>query len=103
LYSVFLPKYDQKMMITRHLIATGQVQRVGYRQFLYENALKLGCTGWVRNRADGTVEALIHGTADAVDRLLDLARRGPRHAQVEGMAVTPAEGSYAKFEIRSTA
>lgn len=91
------------MEITRHLIATGRVQGVGYRQFLYESALELGCTGWVRNRADGTVEALIHGTADAVDRLLEIARRGPAGARVEGIAITPAEGRYAQFEIRPTA
>ena len=91
------------MGVTRHLIATGRVQRIGYRQFLYENALALDCTGWVRNRADGTVEAVIHGTADDVDRLLEIARRGPAHAQVEGIAITPAEGSYALFEIRPTA
>lgn len=91
------------MGITRHLNATGRVQRVSYRQFLYAHALELRCTGWVRNRADGTVEAVIHGSADAVDRLLEAARRGPPGAQVEGITVTAAAGSYAQFEIRSTA
>ena len=91
------------MRITRHLIATGHVQGVGYRQFLYRIALELGCTGWIRNRADGTVEAVIHGTADAVDRLLETARRGPPAARVEGIATTAIEGSYAQFEIRPSA
>lgn len=91
------------MDITRHIIVTGTVQRVGYRQFLYENALNLNCSGWVRNRADGTVEAVLSGTANAVSRLLEMARRGPPHALVEAIAVTPAKAIYSQFEIRPTA
>ena len=91
------------MEVTRHLILTGTVQGVGYRQFFYANALHLNCTGWVRNRADGTVEAVISGPANAVAQLLEMARRGPRHALVEAIAVTPTEGTNAQFEIRSTA
>ena len=85
------------------MIASGRVQRVGYRQFLHERALALGCAGWVRNRADGTVEAVIYGTAEAVEQLLAAARRGPTHAHVEAVAIAPAEGIYAQFEIRPTA
>jgi acylphosphatase len=91
------------MGATQHLIVTGAVQGVGYRQFLRQNAIKLGCTGWVRNRADGTVEAVINGTSNAVAQLLEKARHGPRFARVDAIAVTSAEGSFAQFEIRPTA
>ena len=91
------------MGATRHLIVTGTVQGVGYRQFLYANALELNCTGWIRNRAVGTVEAVVGGAADAVAQLLELARRGPRHARVQAIAITASEGCYTQFEIRPTA
>jgi acylphosphatase len=91
------------MKITRHLIVKGRVQGVGYRQFFYVNALKLACTGWVRNRVDGTVEAVAHGTPEAVDRLIAIAHRGPRHAQVAEIAITPADGIFTEFKISSTA
>ncbi|MEO7726712.1 MAG: acylphosphatase, partial [Burkholderiales bacterium] len=91
------------MHIARHLIATGRVQGVGYRQFLYRQALELDCTGWARNCADGTVEAVIAGAADAVNGLLEAARRGPPGAKVERITVREIEGSYAQFEIRPSA
>jgi acylphosphatase len=94
---------ETRSMITRHFVARGRVQGVGYRQFIYRNALTIGCMGWVRNRADGTVEAVIHGSPQAVEQLLDAARRGPRGARVEAIEVTPAEGSHNTFEIRPTA
>ncbi len=91
------------MRITRHWIATGRVQGVGYRQFIYRSALELGCTGWVRNRADGTVEAVVQGPAPAVEKLLVNARLGPRGAKVDEITAAAAAGEYTQFEICPTA
>ncbi len=69
-------------MIAKHLIIAGQVQNVGYRDWLRETARKIGLAGWVRNKRDGTVEALIAGEADAVEEVVRACRRGPRLAIV---------------------
>lgn len=69
-------------MIAKRLLITGRVQGVGYRDWLVQQAEALGVDGWVRNRLDGSVEALIAGDADAVEELARLCRRGPRSAQV---------------------
>ena len=68
------------MAVTRRLIATGRVQGVGFRQFVLRIAHELNVTGWVRNRADGTVEAIVCGDAAAVEAMIDRARRGPAGA-----------------------
>ncbi len=90
--------------VTRHLRITGRVQGVGYRWSMAQQAQALGITGWVRNRRDGSVEALACGPADAVQALIDWARRGPVMARVEGVTVTEmAMGeSMAGFEQRGT-
>lgn len=77
----------------------GRVQGVGYRAWLAEEAERLGLGGWVRNRRDGSVEALVSGPAEAVDRLVELAGRGPRPAAVESIDRTvlddpSGEGSF---------
>ncbi len=60
----------------------GQVQGVGYRAWVEEQALTCGLEGWVRNRVDGSVEALFAGPADIVMQVVALCRRGPRHRPV---------------------
>jgi len=72
-------------MIARHLIISGRVQGVGYRDWLVASARKLGLAGWVRNRREGTVEAVIAGDADAVEELIRACGRGPRLAVVTGI------------------
>jgi len=72
----------------RRLRITGHVQGVGYRAALATEAARLGLAGWVRNRFDGSVEALISGPASSMDALLSWARRGPPMAGVENVAVT---------------
>lgn len=69
-------------MNAKRLVISGQVQGVGYRAWMVDKARSLGVTGWVRNRPDGAVEALIAGEQAAVEELCRLCRRGPRAAEV---------------------
>lgn len=78
-------------MSSKRLVIAGRIQGVGYRAWMVEQAMTLGIDGWVRNRSDGTVEALISGTADAVEELARACRRGPRFAQVETIIEEIAE------------
>jgi acylphosphatase len=82
----------------RHLFISGRVQGVAYRASMVREAQRLGVTGWVRNRADGSVEAMVAGSAEQVAAIMNWARRGPSNAQVEHVAVEPGEGAFAGFE-----
>ncbi len=78
----------------RRLVVHGEVQGVGFRWACAHEAEGLGVHGWVRNRPDGTVEIAVEGAAGPVQRLVEWARHGPRHARVERVEVTeePPEG-----------
>lgn len=69
-------------MAAKRLVIAGRVQGVGFRAWMQERAQALGLSGWVRNRVDGTVEALVAGDVASVEELLRLCRRGPRMAEV---------------------
>jgi acylphosphatase len=69
-------------MSAKRLIINGRVQGIGFRAWMVEKATALGLSGWVRNRLDGSVEALVAGDTAAVEELLRLCRRGPRMAEV---------------------
>jgi acylphosphatase len=69
-------------MRAKRLVIAGRVQGVGYREWMVREAQRLGVSGWVRNRPDGSVEALVYGGVDAVEELLRSCRRGPRMAAV---------------------
>jgi acylphosphatase len=69
-------------MTAKRLLINGRVQGVGYREWMVAKARDLGVSGWVRNRLDGSVEALVAGDVAAVEELSRLCRRGPRMAQV---------------------
>ena len=69
-------------MNCKRLILNGRVQGIGYRDWMVQKARDLGVSGWVRNRLDGSVEALVAGDTAAVEELLRLCRRGPRMAEV---------------------
>ena len=91
------------MKITRHLIVHGRVQGVGFRERMRMQAERAGVTGWVRNRRDGTVEAILHGLPEDVAGLVEWARRGPPAAQVTHVDVEEASGEYGSFDWRPTA
>jgi acylphosphatase len=78
------------MGVTYLVRVTGRVQGVGYRDGLCSEALAQGVTGWVRNRRDGSVEALLQGEPGAVEAVIAWARRGPPAARVTGVAADPA-------------
>jgi acylphosphatase len=85
-------------MAARQLRIHGRVQGVGYRWSMAHQAQSLGITGWVRNRRDGTVEALVAGSEDMLDAIIDWARRGPAGARVTAVEVTAAAGEFFTFE-----
>ncbi|HJZ21569.1 MAG TPA: acylphosphatase [Bradyrhizobium sp.] len=69
----------------------GRVQGVGYRYWLEQQAVARGLEGWVRNRRDGTVEALLAGPTDVVSAMIASCRRGPASARVDGVAEESAD------------
>jgi len=88
--------------MAKHLLISGRVQGVGFRYSMAEEAERLGVTGWVRNRRDGTVEAVVDGAIDAVDALVAWARRGPRSARVTDVRVSESADTFSRFEMRPT-
>jgi acylphosphatase len=68
--------------VARHLVIHGHVQGVFYRESMRREAERLGLSGWVRNRSDGTVEAHVEGTPEAVEAIFAWAGRGPVDARV---------------------
>jgi acylphosphatase len=84
---------------TLHLVIHGHVQGVFFRESMRVEAAGLAITGWVRNRGDGTVEAMVQGDAAAVDALVDWARHGPSMASVERLDIEQGEGSFSSFEV----
>ncbi len=84
-----------------HAVVRGDVQGVGFRWFVIDEARPLGLRGWVRNRADGTVELTAEGERPQLETLLTAARRGPRGARVTAVDVEWAEarGDLGSFEL----
>jgi len=90
------------MLSARRIVVSGRVQGVGFRFFVERAAHAEGVGGWVRNLADGRVEALVEGDAEAVDRVEQKIRRGPPGARVDKVDVhdePPAAGGR-HFQIR---
>ena len=90
-------------MICRHLAITGRVQNVFYRDWLVEQALSLGITGWVRNRADGSVEATVAGSSEMIAAIVAKARQGSPASRVADVTVEEAPAQiFDGFEKRPT-
>jgi acylphosphatase len=71
--------------IVRHVIVRGRVQGVGFRAFVEHNALRHGIEGWVRNRRDGSVEAVFAGPVEKVEATIRACEAGPPSARVDGV------------------
>jgi acylphosphatase len=81
----------------------GQVQCVGFRAFVEMNAIDLGLEGWVRNRRDGSVEAVFQGTVAAVETMLQRCQAGPPASSVTGVKLLgEGAGSFNGFSVRPT-
>jgi len=91
--------------VTRHLLISGRVHGVGYRVSLVAIATQLGLKGWVRNRRDGRVEAVIQGEEKAVEDLCAWALTGPPNARVDEVQSSEADsanrGPYVGFHVRA--
>jgi len=88
-------------MKTQHLLIQGRVQGAWFRESMRREAERLGVTGWVRNTPDGAVEAVVQGSDEAVDALVEWARAGgPPMARVERIALTDTQGRFSGFEKR---
>jgi acylphosphatase len=87
---------------TLRLLIRGRVQGVGFRYAFADEARSRKLRGWVRNRRDGCVEAIVAGPAADVDAIVAWSRRGPAAAQVTGIETAPAEGDFATFEVAPT-
>jgi acylphosphatase len=85
-----------------HLIIRGRVQGVNFRWYAHYRAQPLGLAGWIRNCPDGSVEAVVQGSPDAVSQFVAWAHRGPSHAEVERVDVRDEEPDPAmrNFAIR---
>jgi len=88
--------------ITRHIRLLGHVQGVYFRESMCRKAAALGVTGWVRNRRDGTLEAMLQGDLLAVENLLEWSRHGPSAARVEQVEISEGAGNYTDFQRLGT-
>lgn len=79
------------MALQARLTISGRVQGVGYRDWAVATGQRLGLAGWVRNRSDGTVEALIVGDDETVGKMIEACRRGPTLARVDEIDVEPVD------------
>ena len=88
---------------TVHLRIEGRVQGVGYRAFVEMRAAALGLSGWVRNRRDGSVEAVLQGPPATIDDMLEQCRKGPPGSRVDRFEIIgEGVGCFDGFEVRPT-
>ena len=88
-------------MMRRRIVAHGRVQGVFFRDSVRRRAESFGVAGWVRNRDDGTVEAVFEGDDDAVERMVAFCRGGPGRAEVSQLDVTEEQpASECGFQVR---
>jgi acylphosphatase len=89
---------NEEARVIRHVSVRGLVQGVGYRAFVERHALRHGLEGWVRNRGDGSVEAVFAGPMSAVEAMIAECRVGPRHGKVDALDDRPATED--EFKLR---
>jgi acylphosphatase len=89
--------------VAKHLIISGRVQGVGYRASMIDEARRRGVSGWVRNRHDGTVEAVVDGDPAAVAAIVAWARGGPPGARVFNVEIQETTGTFTGFDWLPTA
>ncbi|HSW87603.1 MAG TPA: acylphosphatase [Candidatus Saccharimonadales bacterium] len=84
-----------------HLLITGTVQGIGYRQFVKSHARKMGITGWVKNLPDGSVEAILQGDTAKIEEMITLCKKGPFLAEVKDVEVLweEATSTFDSFTI----
>ena len=85
-----------------HVMVSGRVQGVSFRDATRQEAERIGLTGWVRNTEDGNVEAVFEGDPDAVNQMVEWCKSGPSSADVEDVSTekeTPS-GDLSSFEVR---
>ncbi|MBO0829549.1 MAG: acylphosphatase [Streptosporangiales bacterium] len=86
--------------VRTRVVASGLVQGVFFRETCRREARRAGVTGWVRNRPDGTVEAVFEGPPESVERMVAWCRRGPSRAHVRGLTTLPEEPEgLREFEV----
>lgn len=83
--------------VVRHVMIRGRVQGVGFRYWTTREAIRLGLAGWVRNRRDGSVEALFVGPTDVVAEMMTRCRQGPESARVDGIEDQPVMANAEKM------
>jgi len=89
------------MAVRRRIVVRGRVQGVFFRDTTRRRAESLGVAGWATNRADGTVEVVAEGEPDAIERLVDFLREGPRRADVDDVDVSEEEPEgLGGFDVR---
>jgi acylphosphatase len=86
------------LSVHRHVIVRGVVQGVSYRAWTQMTALQHGLEGWVRNRRDGSVEAVFSGEESIVSRIIESCRQGPPGARVE--SIDQREASAEELALR---
>jgi acylphosphatase len=82
-----------------HLVIHGSVQGVFFRASMQREAQHLGIAGWVRNRNDGAVEAMVQGEPAAIEALVRWAQRGPELAHVNRVEINEGNGNFSSFDI----
>jgi acylphosphatase len=88
-------------LIRKRLVVRGHVQGVFFRETTRREAERRGVTGWVRNQPDGSVEAVLEGEAEAVERVMERCRSGPPGARVDAVDVEDeAPEGLGAFEVR---
>lgn len=89
--------------VAKHLRIYGHVQGVSYRAWSIQTAQQIGLTGWVRNRKDGSVEALAIGDTEGLQRFITACHKGPTLAKVENIDISDADlEELSDFEFRET-